>query len=189
MNDVFDYLSRFHVLSPPLKEYLAKTLKPRVYEKHALLLQEGEVCNKVWYLRKGLVRSFYYRQDHEVTTWFVNEGHALLATKSFFERVESRYYIEALERCDTYFLRYPDVLYAFDHFPEALDIRMKVSDFYSNLIDQRVRATSMLDAIDKYRYVEKHFPFLIGRVPLKYLASYLDMNLRTLTRIRQHRNP
>lgn len=189
MNDVLDYLGQLHPLSSPLKEYLVKNLKSRQYEKYALLLQEGEICNKVWYLRKGLVRSFYYRQDHEVTTWFMTEGHALLATKSFFDRLESRYYIEALEPCDTYYLEYPDVLYALEHYPEAMDIRTKVSDFYANLIDQRVRATSVLNAIDKYHYLEKHFSYLIGRVSLRYLASYLDMDLRTLTRIRHDRHP
>ncbi|HVY74137.1 MAG TPA: Crp/Fnr family transcriptional regulator [Puia sp.] len=189
MNDVFDYLGQLHALSPPLKAYLEKTLKPRQYEKNSFLLQEGEVCNKVWYLRKGLVRSFYYQKDHEITTWFMDEGHALLATKSFFDRLKSHYYIEALEPCDTYYLEYPDVLYALEHYAEAMDIRTKVSDFYANLIVQRVRATSVLNAIDKYHYLEKHFPYLIGRVSLKYIASYLDMDVRTLTRIRHDRHP
>jgi CRP-like cAMP-binding protein len=184
MNEVFNYLSQFHALSSPLKEYLQKTLRLRSYGKHAILLQEGEVCKKVWYLKKGLVRCFYYRNEYEVTTWFMNEGHAILAAKSFFDQRKSKYYIEALEPCDVYYIEYANVSYAFEHFPESVIIRTRVADFYSNLMDLRVRATSMLEAGDRYHYMERHFPFLMGRVPLKYMASYLDMNVRTLTKIR-----
>jgi CRP/FNR family transcriptional regulator, anaerobic regulatory protein len=34
----------------------------------------------------------------------------------------------------------------------------------------------------------KHFPHLLQRVPLKYLATYLGINLETLSRIRAKAN-
>jgi hypothetical protein len=39
-------------------------------------------------------------------------------------------------------------------------------------------------AEDRYRFFEKHFPDLLQKVPLKYIATYLGMNLETLSRIR-----
>ncbi len=38
-------------------------------------------------------------------------------------------------------------------------------------------------AEDRYRFFEKHFPELLQRVPLKYIATYLGLNLVTLSRI------
>jgi hypothetical protein len=43
----------------------------------------------------------------------------------------------------------------------------------------------MLPPKERYRYFEKHFPELLNRVKLEYIASYLDMDIRTLTRARK----
>ena len=43
-------------------------------------------------------------------------------------------------------------------------------------------------AEDRYQFILKHFPNLLQRVPLKYLATYLGVNLETLSGIRAKRS-
>lgn len=42
-------------------------------------------------------------------------------------------------------------------------------------------------AEDRYQFMVRHFPDLLQRVPLKYLATYMGMNLETLSRVRGKR--
>jgi CRP-like cAMP-binding protein len=138
-------------------------------------------------LQKGLVRCYYERDDHEVTTWFREEDHVIVMFKSLFGQKKSLYNIQALEDCELYGIHYEDILHVLQTHPEARRIRTIITDRYSNLKDIRIRATSMLAPKDRYRYFEKHLPHLINRVKLQYIASYLDMDIRTLTRVRKSR--
>ena len=183
MYELFACLSRLHPVSPELKNFLTGVMKPRKIFKYRYLLQEGETNTKLWFLEKGLVRCFHQRGDREVTTWFVNEGHAIASLKSLFEQVPSKYYLQALEDSMTLSLDYPDLQYILAHYPEANLIRVKISDWYTNLLNMRLRCTSMQSPKDRYDYLKKHFPYLASRVTLEIMASYLDISKRTLIRL------
>jgi len=105
--------------------------------------------------------------------------------ESLFRQKKSIFNIQALEDCELYGIQYEDILHVLETYPEARYIRTIVSDQYSKLKDIRIRATSMLGPKERYRYFEKHFPQLLSRVKLEYIASYLDMDIRTLTRARK----
>ncbi|MGN6531975.1 MAG: hypothetical protein ACTHK0_09505, partial [Ginsengibacter sp.] len=69
-------------------------------------------------------------------------------------------------------------------YPEARQLHQTFTEYYSRLKDLKIRATSMLTAKERYRYFEKHFPQLLNRVKLEYIASYLDLSRRSLARAR-----
>jgi CRP-like cAMP-binding protein len=117
----------------------------------------------------------------------VEEDHVIVMAKSLFGQKKSLFNIQALEDCELYGIRFENIQHLLETHPEARDIRTVITDRYSNLKDIRIRATSMLSAKERYRYFEKHFPHLLNRVKLEYIASYLDMDIRTLTRARKRR--
>jgi hypothetical protein len=59
-----------------------------------------------------------------------------------------------------------------------------IAERYSNLKDTKIRATNMLKPKERYHYFEKHFPQLVNRLKLEYIASYLDISRRSLARAR-----
>lgn len=186
MRKVFAYLNRFYPLSNGLRNYLVQVMKHKEIPRNNFLLQEGEICKAAWYLEKGLVRCFYDNNAHETTTWFVPEDNAVLEAKSLFEQLPSGFYIEALENCITWMVDYASIQYALEHYPEAKEIRTRITDWYSNLKDVRIKTASLPSAMERYRYFEKHFDHLLGRLKLKHIASYLDMDIRTLTKARKN---
>ncbi len=42
---------------------LESILVPRKYAKGEMILSEGEVCEEISYIDKGLIRQFYYKND------------------------------------------------------------------------------------------------------------------------------
>jgi CRP-like cAMP-binding protein len=185
MEKVISFLKRRNMVSASLEAELRKGCVFMKKKKNEFLLYEGEVCRYAWYLQKGLVRCYYNRDEHEVTTWFVEEDHVIVMAKSLFGQKKSLFNIQALEDCELYGIRFENIQHLLETHPEARDMRTVITDRYSNMKDIRIRATSMLSAKERYRYFEKHFPHLLNRVKLEYIASYLDMDIRTLTRARK----
>jgi CRP-like cAMP-binding protein len=98
--------------------------------------------------------------------------------------MKSIYNVQALEDCELQGMRIENILHLVDTYPEVSRIRILVAERFNNLKDIRTRAISRLTARERYRYFEKHFPQLLNRVKLEYIASYLDMDIRTLTKAR-----
>jgi CRP-like cAMP-binding protein len=187
MEKVIVFLKRLYPVSASLEAELRRACRFTKKKKNEFLIFEGEVCRYAWFLQKGLVRCYYKRDEREVTTFFVEEDHMIVLFKSLFGQKKSLYNIQALEDCELYGIGYEDILHVLETYPEARHIRTIIADRHSNLKDIRTRAISGLTARERYRYFEKHFPHLLGRVKLEYIASYLDMDIRTLTRARKRK--
>lgn len=186
MEELISFLNKLHPhpLPGPLEAEVRNRFHPVQKKKNEYLLHEGEVCRYGWYLQKGLVRCYYERDEREVTTWFMEEDNMVVLIKSLSGQRKSLYNIQAMEDCELYRIGYHDILYLLESYPEARYIRTKISDRYSTLKDIKIRATNMLSAKERYRYFEKHFPHLLGRLNLQHIASYLDLSLRSVKRAR-----
>jgi CRP-like cAMP-binding protein len=187
MEKLISFLNKLHPVSGSLEADLRNAFRSMKKKKNEFLVLEGEVCHYAWYLDMGLVRCYFERHEHEVTTWFMEENNVVVLFKSLFGQKKSIFNIQTLEDCELYCIHYEDILHVLETYPEARQIRTIITDKYSNLKDIRIRATSMQVPKERYRYFEKHLPHLINRVKLQYIASYLDMDIRTLTRTRKNR--
>jgi CRP-like cAMP-binding protein len=184
MEKVISFLNRQHPISSSLEAELENRLRLITKKKNEFLLYEGEVCRYAWYLQKGLVRCYYERDGREVTTWFVEEDDVIVLFKSLFGQKKSLFNIQALEDCELYGIQYQDIQDIFRKYPEAFKFHQIFTEHYSNMKDLKIRATNMLTAKERYQYFEKHFPRLLNRLKLEYIASYLDLSKRSLARAR-----
>jgi len=185
MEKVITFLKRLHPLSDSLEAELRNECRFTKKKKNEFLLFEGEICRYAWYLQKGLVRCYYNREEHEVTTWFIEENNVIVLFKSLFGQRKSLYNIQALEDCELYGIRIENILHLVDTYPEVSRIRIIVAERFNILKDIRTRAISGLSPNERYRYFEKHFPQLLNRVKLEHIASYLDISKSSLARARR----
>ncbi|MGN6603448.1 MAG: Crp/Fnr family transcriptional regulator [Ginsengibacter sp.] len=184
MDKLFSFLKRLHPVSQSLEAELRNRCRFTIKKKNEFLHFEGEVCRYAWYLQRGLVRCYYNRKDREVTTWFLEENNAIVLFTSLFKQKKSLFNLQALEDCELYSIHYQDIQALFRKYPEAVTLHHIIFEGYSNLSNLKIRATSMLSPKDRYRYFEKHFPHLLNRLKLEYIASYLDISRRSLARAR-----
>jgi CRP-like cAMP-binding protein len=184
VDKLFSFLKRLHPVSQSLEAELRNRCRFTKKKKNEFLHFEGEVCRYAWYLQRGLVRCYYNRHEREVTTWFLEEDNAIVLFKSLFKQKKSLFNLQALEDCELYSIHYQDIQTLFRKYPEAITLHHIIFEGYSNLTHLKIRATSMLSPKDRYRYFEKHFPHLLNRLKLEYIASYLDISRRSLARAR-----
>ena len=163
----------------------ANIIQCKKYHKGDIILSEGEVCNNLLYIEQGLLRQYYVKHGKDVTEHLSYEGNGVVwCIESYFHQTPTHLLMEALE---------PSVVW---EIPRDLmeDISDKNCDiaylyrrfFEDSLILSQVKADMLRfeSAKERYSRLMQLFPEIVKRAPLTYIASYLQMSLETLSRVR-----
>ena len=74
MQQLIDYIERFVKLNSETVEKLEEFAEIEIYAKNQRLLEQGQRCNKIWFLKKGMVRKYHLINGKEVTVWIYTEN-------------------------------------------------------------------------------------------------------------------
>ena len=184
MDVVVQFLRSIHPLSPELEEHLAQTLKHRELSKKQYLLRASHVCRNICFIKQGILRCFYIKDQHEICSWFMKEGDVIVSVESFFQQKASYESIQAIEPCEVYCIEHSQLEYIYRHFPEFNFVARVLLQKYYMLSEQRLYSLRMQRSQERYDYLMNNHPDLILRVPAKYLASYLGITEVTLSKIK-----
>lgn len=158
----------------------------RTIHRKQTLLQAGEVCRHKIFVVNGFLRTYRIGADgSEHVMHFAPELTWTTDGESYANRTPSAYNIEALE--DSQLL-----IWSRDRFDLLLNQMPALKGFSEQLISQnlyssRNRLYKVISATpaEKYEDFVKSHPGILSRIPLRMVASYLGVSLKTLTRIRQ----
>jgi CRP-like cAMP-binding protein len=184
MTRFFDTVSNFIELGGDAKNALASILRRMDTEKGEILVRENTICNYMYYIEKGLTRTYYYKEGKDITDWISSEGNFACSIVSFISRQADRRGIETLEKCTLYALEYNalEALCKSNHQIERL-VR-HLSNFGLIQLQQRFDELHFETATSRYRKFREENPSLVQRVPLGIIASYIGVSQETLSRIR-----
>ena len=184
MNDFFETISGLVILTAESKEALATCLQPMQLPKGSVLVKEDTVCNYIYYIEKGLTRTFYYKDGKDVTDWISLEKTFACSIISFITRKPDRRGIELLEDSLLWAIHYNDLekLYQLYHPIERLG-RLLVSQGLVQ-VQQRFDELHFASAQERYKMLLQTHPVILQRVPLAMVASYLGITPETLSRMR-----
>lgn len=166
--------------------FLKKTEKFEVPAK-TILLEEGKISKKAYFIEKGCARLWVNNNGNDVTFQFFFEKEAVASLESFIFKKPSMYYIETLEPCVIYSITKEDfdVVVA-----DSVVIKEKINDLlYSRLLHFQKLFLNAITNNPKERYdklLAKH-PSILNRIPQHYIASYLGVTSVSLSRIRNRK--
>jgi CRP-like cAMP-binding protein len=181
--DPIRFLAQLHPLSDELVERLGTALKKEEFRKRSFLLEEGQVSNRVYFIEKGLVRVYYLKDGVELCSGLLCEGGVVISVKSFFDRVRSTEWIQALEELSVYYITYEELEALYREIPEMNVLGRKLITAYYVKSEERNYLLRRQSAPEKIAWFREHFADLLGRVPRKDIASYLGVTLETLSRL------
>lgn len=162
----------------------AEIIQCKKYHKGDIILNEGEVCNCLYYVEQGLTRQHYVKHDKDMTEHIGYEGSVVWCIESYFNRTPTHLILEALEPCIVWEMprdmleklseKNSDFAYLYRRF------------FEDSLILSQIKADILRfeSAKDKYAKLMQLFPEIVKRASLTHIASYLQMSLETLSRVR-----
>lgn len=72
-----------------------KTTLLDVFQRHRFL-QPGQLQESIYFIKDGVVRSYYFKRETEFTNWFFSVGDMMIPSADFFlPKTESTVYLEA----------------------------------------------------------------------------------------------
>ena len=167
-----------------LEEALLKSFNVKHERKGKLLLQEGDIDNKLWYLSKGVLRSFHEINERDVTSRIMYTGHIVISPGSFFTQTAATESIEALSDCTLAVLPYDMLQKIYINFPEFNYHTRIITEQYFYKQEQRLYMLRKHDADAKYDYFLQHYANFLSDIPQKFIASFLNIAPETLSRTR-----
>lgn len=153
-------------------------------KKGGLLWDIGQICNSLVFLRTGLIRSYSFQHEKEVTHTFYVDKDLFYDDYSFLSQKPCRKMYEAIEDCELLLIHRSHLLSMYDRHKcfERLG-RLALERTHVNMMEHMERI-SLDHARDNYRYLVTNHPSLLQRVPQKIIASYLNITPEHLSRIR-----
>jgi len=184
LNAYLDILSNVSFLSEQTRNELIPHINTKTIHKGDFVLKYGEICKHIYYVNKGFVRIFYYKNDKDITEWFASETRFCFSITSFFQDIPSKLVIEAIEDSEIIFL---SKLGLENLRKTNIEVANLLNEFFSrSLIISQQRMESIQFETAKQRYLKllKEQPAILNKVPLQYIATYLGITQETLSRIR-----
>lgn len=182
-NLLFDFIAQYTPITEDEKQALLDMDIFRSVKKGTILLKEGDVSDKGYFVLKGCIRSYFVIEGEEKTTAFYTEmeGVTPLCVKS---EAPSEYYIEASEDSIITISTPGMEAEMFQKFPKFETLCRLLSE--ELLAKEQVDFDDFKTSSPEQRYlklIEKR-PDLIQRVPQHQLASFLGIKPQSLSRLK-----
>ena len=165
-------------------DVLESILVPMKFAKGQMILSEGEICKHVYYIERGLIRQFYFKNGKQITEHLGEDRSIFMCIESLFREEPTKLQVEALDPTWVYALPKQKLEQVALH---NVNIQIRYRKILEeSLITSQVHADLVRfeTAQARYKRMCKLSPQVILRAPLVYIASYLQMTPETLSRVR-----
>ena len=175
---------RYSTMAHDELDILESILVPMKFARGEKVVESGDVSDASYYVERGMVREFYFKNNKSVTEYLAADGTIVMSIESLFREEPSKLVIEALE---------PTLVYALPkkRLEEVALHNVKIQILYRKILEESLiisqRRADLLrfeSAKDRYLKLCKLNPKVIMKAPLVYVASYLQMTPETLSRVR-----
>lgn len=175
-------LSGLTDLSGPFKEELLSFLHPEHYKLHQIIVGEGQVENRLWYMGSGFARCYFYDGDgNEQTIRFWAPGDIIFSYQGYL-KTPSDVYIEILENAELLSLTYKKLDVLLSSYPETR-VCMRACMLKQLRKDFRRTVLNAMNSEERYRAMRNESPLVFKHAPLRMIASYLEMSRESLSRL------
>ncbi|MGE0076699.1 MAG: Crp/Fnr family transcriptional regulator [Bacteroidales bacterium] len=184
--DIIEHIGRFVSLSERDIDVFNKYVETHQFKKKTIILQEGKVCNHLYFVEKGCLRMYFMnKKGVEQIIQFALDGWWISDYHSFMNQTPSDYCIQTIEASSI-------VSIESNKF-EKLLIELPSLERYFRIIMQKAVAGAQvrskllyeMSKEDFYIHFSTSFPEFMLRVPQYMIASYLGLTPEYLSELRK----
>lgn len=178
-----EFVERQRSLYPVSEEGIENLLRDMqdVYcRKGEIIVREGQRGRDVYFVKSGLLRAYVVRDGKDITLWFSTTGDMVIDMPGGVSSVN----VEVLEHSELLTITQSKLDILFENSLELANWGRKLLEHYLLEYEHYFTIYSWTDAGEQYERLAKVNPELLQKVPLKHIASYLQITPQSLSRIR-----
>lgn len=178
-------ISKFHFSESDIEQTKQMFDYERI-EAKGFFLEEGKMATKLGIVISGLFRTYYINRDaDEITTAFHEPNTLLLSIDSFNNQVRSKENIVAIEKSEIMSITLSDWEKLNRLVPKWREVCRITADYMGMRLQSRARDLQTLSARERYHKFCKNHPVVLQKATLGQIASFLGIDIATLSRIRR----
>lgn len=183
MKSVFESIQ---ILSQQELNQLDDLITTKNLKKGEFLLEENQVCNEIVFIKKGILRSYFFNyQGDEITNCFAFENQFMASFSSFITQHIAEENIQALTDTELQVVNRKGLEQLYKSSIHWQEIGRKLAEMEFVNLQKRMVSFQKLSGKQRYEELCLNHQNYIQLIPLQYLASYLGVTPRHLSRIRK----
>ncbi len=178
-------LCETYSLSIEESDLLLSKMDSCIIPKKDFLVREGECNNKLYIIKRGVLRAFRNNDGEEIALWFAGLGEMIIPVWGYCLNGVSQHSIEAESEIDTYYITKQEIDKLCSESLQFANIIRKMFEHHSMIMENYLLFfADNQSAEERYLSLLKNHPELLNQVALKKLASFLFVTPQSLSRIR-----
>jgi CRP-like cAMP-binding protein len=179
------YIKNLGNLSMQTEQAIGSVFKRDEFPKGHFLYAQGDICQHIYFIEKGIVRIYYFTDaGKEITQWFFAENSFFTAIDSYYNHKPTMVNCELLEDSVVYSLKYSEMEAMLNKNHDWAKLVFQVVYAIAKQLSQYIIVIKFQSAEDRYNALMKEYPQIFQRAKLGHIASFLGITQETLSRIR-----
>ena len=178
------YILKYNQLSLKEWEEIEKCITKKEYKKGALILENGKICRKLFFLEDGFLRFSILQNGEYVSKYFTESPYCFTSQRSFTQEIPTEDNIEVLKKSTVWEMDKTDAfeLLKYTNWSEFIRKLVQEVQFYTEEILKEIQNNT---AEERYIKMVESNDVILKNVSLKDIASYLGIAPQSLSRIRK----
>lgn len=153
--------------------------------KGSYFLKTGHLCDKLSFVKSGMMRIYVTNKEKEVTQWISTSGYFVTDLASLVFSKPARWTIQALTDTELYTISKEDYNRIGKIVPQWVELEKLFIAKCFIMLEDRIFSHLSMSAEERYEAFFANNKELFNQVPLQYIASMLGMTPETFSRIRK----
>lgn len=154
------------------------------YKKNTHIIRETEPILHIYFIFKGIIRIYFYKNDKLIIERFVKEGGFFGGNYDHLSKYPGVHNYESLEDLVVLKIKHEDLENLYKKHPSIESLyRRQLEAFHFAYVD-KLYTLKAANSEERYRDFELEYGDIINRISMKNVASYLNMTAETVSRIR-----
>ncbi|MDP2421445.1 Crp/Fnr family transcriptional regulator [Sediminibacterium sp.] len=187
MEELLKLLESFHPVDPQLQIFLLHHLPKETHRANKAILEEGQVCDWIAFIEKGLLKIYYECEDmSERIVWFHKEGDVMGSMKSYYSGSPSKLTIRTMEETVLRRIKRTELEDLMQKFPDFNINARRITENYYSMSEDHVILLAMPPK-ERFKKIQEEYPWILKDPRIKdyMVAAYLGMDKATLSRYRR----
>ena len=167
MDNIIRKIKSYYPISEGSLDVLKYHFKQHSFPAKTIIIQANHLDKQIYFIEKGITRSYILHNGKEITTWFSMEGDVETLE-------ETLVYSISIEVLNSLYKSYIDI---------ANWMRILQQENFLKLQDTHI-SRLILSAQERYEKLVQEYPDIFSRVNLGHISTFLGITQQSLSRIR-----